>query len=208
MANIGVIIPTSLAGVVVTVAGGAYLIYGSSSDTVKTLFKDKFRHALMSTSDNKDDSLWGVKWESLKKLGKAKNSKISQALRDHKSKSIDDDIRGLLKQGCQEIYDSEFLSQGDEVYDDFKNVCSRNIKDKLGGTWLASSDGKIAEKWTSLSQAGLDSLTSELKAIKSKDETNGKAELQKWCDSISTYPYDGDGTLLTNNATSYCKVSV
>ncbi|AEG73111.1 hypothetical protein MHF_0847 [Mycoplasma haemofelis Ohio2] len=207
MANLGIVIPASLAGVAATAASGAYLLYGSSSEAAKPLFKNKFEHALLSTSDNKDDSLWDKKWEAFKKLDKAKNPKLSQALKDHKSKSIDSDIRGLIKQGCQEIYDSEFSGEDDELYGDFKNVCSRNVKDKVGGTWLASSDGKIGEKWTALSQASLDTLTSELKAIKSKDETKGKEELQKWCDSISTHPYDGDGTVLTNNATSYCKVS-
>ncbi|CBY92753.1 hypothetical protein HF1_07450 [Mycoplasma haemofelis str. Langford 1] len=207
MANPSSLLISSLIGLSAAAAGGAYFFYGSPWEANKPLFKDKFKHALLSTDSNTDDALWANKWTTLKGLSKVKNTKLAEAFRDHKDKAIDEVIRNLMKQGCKEIYDSEFVGEESESYSDFKQVCSRNVKDKVGGTWLTSSGNNVDGKWNSLSSASIDTLTEALKGIKGKEVSAGKAELQKWCDSISALPYDGDGTTLTNNATSYCKVS-
>nr|WP_014272558.1 hypothetical protein [Mycoplasma haemocanis] len=202
-----------------TAIGGGILISHSSlfkentnsvTSKKKETFRDKYKEAILS----KESELWNSKFTVLKGNGEPthptlKNSKGN--IKSNESKAKD-----LHKQGCAEIYDSEW--ENSLYLKDFQIYCAKTMKDGIskGETWneqAHTESNPWNAKLTSLHSHGV-TLSESLKKIKEQiskgsdlapnwSESKRKA-LKDWCDAIQLEIFLGENESQFKNAKLYC----
>ncbi|AEG72839.1 hypothetical protein MHF_0567 [Mycoplasma haemofelis Ohio2] len=175
--------------------GAAGLHYWKNTPTSpKVTFSVKYSKALLN--DETGDDIWTSKLTALAlETSNPKNPHLIRAKEEHKSNEKDR-AKVSLKQGCQAIYSKSVDSRDD--FDDFKNFCSLNNKDKISkGKSLVSAAGDFDTHWSTFSGAKRDDLYGGFKEIhdgKGSEATdnNWKDKMLKECGKISEDIFDGE----------------
>ncbi|AEG73178.1 hypothetical protein HF1_08410 [Mycoplasma haemofelis str. Langford 1] len=210
-----------LAGGTATAVGGGVLVSKSSlfqdaptpvTTKQKETFKQKYKFALFS----EEDSLWDTRFSTFSNGKQPTHPKLTEA--KSKSSSQADDAKALHKQGCKAIYDSEI--EDSPYLEDFKNYCSKTIKDGITGTWIEQNNTQ-GDKWnpklTSLkdhADAKDGVLDDKLKALKAKLtaapssspnwDNDKRKELTDWCDAAKSSIFMGDEDSQVKHSKLYC----
>ncbi|AEW45223.1 hypothetical protein MHC_01785 [Mycoplasma haemocanis str. Illinois] len=173
---------------------------------LKTLFRDKYRFALLDTTENKDSSIWNKKWNFLKNK-KPTHPKLKESVA---KKSQESQSKKLHREACEEIYNSSIIST--PYFLDFKYYCSKNNKDGIGREWIDEKSKDWDTKIIQLKNAdrkGLQGSILELWNKLKSDSKNtklgqNKKELQKWCDYFGSEIFFGKEVSDAKNAQQYC----
>ncbi|CBY92435.1 hypothetical protein HF1_04270 [Mycoplasma haemofelis str. Langford 1] len=210
------------AAIILTGAGGASGAYyyapkpsnKPTSSIIKVKFKDKYKAALLNAKENGDSQLWKKKWDLMQEK-EPTHPKLKESLQKKD--------QNLHKEACQEIYSSSVMAT--PYFFDFKNYCSKNNQDGLGGSWIADgseSKPKPKNKWddklTKLKSAKKDDLSKALLSLHIKlnpQEEKGKSnpftvkdenrkELKDWCDYFASEMFFGEGGIDVKSAKEYC----
>ncbi|AEW45226.1 hypothetical protein MHC_01800 [Mycoplasma haemocanis str. Illinois] len=190
--------------------GGFLAFRPSSSKEAVTTFATKYKSAILNFKDNSPDtSLWNAKFKSLS--GK---QPTNERLKDAASKvsTSENEAKNLYKQGCEEIYSHSIKDQ--TYFNDFKNYCSKTVKEGLKGEWINGAKG-AADDWkpslTALKEyesktkgplhKDFEEIKKSLTSADFTDDQRGK--LKALCDIIGTEIFEED-TSRVKNAKSFC----
>ncbi|AEW45363.1 hypothetical protein MHC_02495 [Mycoplasma haemocanis str. Illinois] len=197
---------------------GVFIQSQISSSPKKTTFRDKYRNAILDlvATSGPDFTKIDSKWSSFKTSGTPK----SDLLKESKtlSASKENDSKAKYREGCKRIYDSEFSDSGN-LWEDFKNYCSKNNSDAfdgVSGAWVSENiNGSVGTDWSARLKALKDSSSnvvvpeklSKLKAkitTESYDVTQAK-ELKDWCELEKMNPFEGSQSDVYKSLKSFCR---
>ncbi|AEG72660.1 hypothetical protein MHF_0384 [Mycoplasma haemofelis Ohio2] len=204
-------------------AGGVMALkpWQSHEQEKSTSIRDKYSVALLNAKG--DDTIWDKKYEALGGTYSPHNSFLQQASSKKKGNSPNkEEIKGLLKSGCEEIYSSD--SDNSHNFADFKALCSKTNENatKEGKNWISdAASGSGNNKWdtvlTSLkshdisSKWALDSTLSTLKSeIQESQNTfvqDKREKLQRWCNSNKLEIFKGEESLEFKSQEEFCKAT-
>lgn len=189
---------------VTSTAGTATYFYLTRHDG---LIRGKYSDSLIS-KDAK--SIWEDRWNSLKKQDAkvhSNNESLKQALsKKDSNETFADEIKDLLQKGCDEIYDSKFVSTSDNNFKDFKEYCSLRLKDNIKNLITEAPEN---QKW----QAKLDKLKKyekelikELTDIKVKTESK-QEEIKNLCDKVKEEMFESEKDIKFINVKEFCSAT-
>ncbi|OAL09827.1 hypothetical protein A6V39_05210 [Candidatus Mycoplasma haematobovis] len=202
-------IVAGVTGTAAVATGGSYwlLTQNTKEETKieinKVFVRNKFQHALIDLTGAGDTLLK----EKLKKLKGASVNPNNDKLQVAKTKGGGEtDGLAELKDGCRIIYNSEFSDESSNVFGDFKDYCSKNIKDQITATkWAVGDTGfQWKTKHDALKQpkTGI-TLVAELSTIASEESTDG-GKLKAWCTGIENSVFKGPEDDTYKNANEFC----
>ncbi|AEW45511.1 hypothetical protein MHC_03255 [Mycoplasma haemocanis str. Illinois] len=188
---------------------GGYMAWTKGKET----FRNKYSKAILADSD----SLWDTKFASFKKDGKPKHPTLISA-KSKDSSSGDNTAKELYKQGCQEIYDSDWNNSS--YFDDFKSYCAKTVKEGIENSkkWISeetTNKGKWDTKLTNLKTHNpsqnktldqkLEALKTQLSNIAESSFQEGHRKLLKeWCESSQGEIFMGNDDFKTIHSSLYC----
>ncbi|AEG72891.1 hypothetical protein MHF_0619 [Mycoplasma haemofelis Ohio2] len=206
--NKAVLTSLGAAGVGGTALGGAIL--AKNHHNANSFPRKKYKHALLKL--DADETIWNSKYSSLQSSAeKPTNSTLASAWSKSKESGKEIEAKNLLKQGCEEIYNSHEESK---YLKDFKKFCAKTNKDvSTKSNWITGNnkDTKWNTPLTSLKSYG-EALDPELSGIKNAlpqnnsdfDDTH-REWLWGWCGDTQQELFDGiEGTPKLVNQDTFC----
>ncbi|CBY92676.1 hypothetical protein HF1_06680 [Mycoplasma haemofelis str. Langford 1] len=187
-----------LSGMGLSGALGTWYFYPKGQEPVQSKFKDVFRYALLTTSDE----IWNSK------LSKLQSSNI-HGVHEKLSKAKSANGKQELQEACNSIYELEFFSRESDEYKNFKDFCSLSNKDKLPkDQFIGEDDSSLTKQVQAISKdQGPFSYEFQLEV---KDKITGdnanqenKDPLKNWCSKYESEPYMQD--LISTEFETYCK---
>ncbi|AEW45561.1 hypothetical protein MHC_03505 [Mycoplasma haemocanis str. Illinois] len=193
-------------GGVGVVGFGAYMMTPRGTEIT---FKNKYKNAILGTTDNA--ALWNSKFTLLN--GKTvRHPKLRLAVIKYSSDS--EYAKTLHKEGCKEIYNAPVKHS--EYRKDFKDYCSKNLKDEIGNKWITEENNgsKWTAKLTSLkshdsNNGELDGTLKRIKTSISGDNNNTfddtkRGDLKAWCTSAGAEIFESPESDLFKLVKLYC----
>ncbi|CBY92485.1 hypothetical protein HF1_04770 [Mycoplasma haemofelis str. Langford 1] len=181
------------------------------SSKVKVSFRDKYKLALLGDGD-----IWDKKLKLIQ--GDKPTHPKLQEIAKHKEQN--DQLRQLHKQACEEIYGYSVIAS--PYFSDFKNYCSKNNKEGIGGTWIAAEttnpkNKKPPNEWddklTQLKAADKKDLQGDMLKLNIRLNSDSKKtpwteedrkQLKEWCDAFGDEIFFGKDGMSAQNAKKYC----
>ncbi|OAL10143.1 hypothetical protein A6V39_04490 [Candidatus Mycoplasma haematobovis] len=137
------------------------------------------------------------------------NGKLKQAQDSRSSLTFSDDIKALVKGGCEEIYNSE---PNENNLADFKAYCSLWLQDKITGFITEQhGDSKWQAKVNGLkdyTKGLISEFTTIENAITNSNVSEKQQEIKNLCDKLKENMFESETTTEFNNTKSFCTSAV
>ncbi|AEW45255.1 hypothetical protein MHC_01945 [Mycoplasma haemocanis str. Illinois] len=198
------------------ISGSYYLTPKQNSriinSKVKVSFRNKYKFALLPEGGD----IWERKLELIKK-GKPTHLKLKEIAKNQENQ---DQLRKLHKQACEEIYDYSIIAS--PYVSDFKNYCSQNNKEGIGGAWITEDisnpkkkkpPNEWDDKLTKLKNADKKGLQGDMLQLnirlnsdrkKTQWTEEDRKQIKEWCDAFGDEIFFGQNRISAQNAKQYC----